>query len=63
MPVSQIAVMLGVSVEEVAEAIDEMEKDKIILKYSPIIDWDRTQKTRVEAMISGQGDPAARQGV
>lgn len=58
----QIAAMLGVSVEEVAEAIDEMEKDKIILKYSPIIDWDRAEKTRVEAMIEVKVTPQRDKG-
>ena len=43
--------------EEVAEAIDALEKRKIILRYSPIINWDRTDRERVEAMIEVRVTP------
>lgn len=50
-PLEKIAVMTGCTLEETAEAIQELEKDRVILQYSPIINWDRTDRARVEAMI------------
>ena len=56
-PMEKLAVMTGVSLEEVASAIDELEKRKIILRYSPMINWDRTDRERVEAMIEVRVTP------
>ena len=56
-PLEKLAVMTGVSMEEVAGAIDTLEKRKIILRYSPIINWDRTDRERVEAMIEVRVTP------
>lgn len=56
-PLEKLAVMTGVSIKEVAEAIDALEKRKIILRYSPIINWDRTDRERVEAMIEVRVTP------
>ena len=49
-PLERIAVMTGKELPLVAQAIDELEKDRVILQYSPIINWDRTDRERVEAM-------------
>ncbi len=57
MPLERIAVMTGKDLALVAQAIDEMEKDRVILKYSPIINWDRTDRERVEAMIEVKVTP------
>ena len=46
-PLEKMAVMTGTSLEEVAAAIDSLEKRKIILRYSPMINWDRTDRERV----------------
>ena len=46
-----LAVMLGVSTEEVAETIDSLERRRVILHYAPTINWDLTDRERVEAMI------------
>ncbi len=56
-PLERIAVMTGKALPEVAQAIDEMEKDRVILQYSPIINWDRTDRERVEAMIEVKVTP------
>ena len=50
-PLETIAVMTGKSLEEVAAAMDEMEAEKIILHYLPVINWEKTDRERVEAMI------------
>lgn len=56
-PLERIAVMTGKELSEVAQAVDEMEKDRVILQYSPIINWDRTDRERVEAMIEVKVTP------
>ncbi len=56
-PLEKMAVMTGVSLEEAAAAIDDLEKRKIILRYSPMINWDRTDRERVEAMIEVRVTP------
>ena len=51
LPLEKLAVMLGVSTEEVAETIDSLERRRVILHYAPTINWDLTDCERVEAMI------------
>ena len=57
LPLEKLAVMTGVSLEEAAEAIDKLEKNHIILRYSPVINWDLTDRERVEAMIEVKVTP------
>ena len=56
-PLEKLSVMLGVSIEEVASAIDEMEEDGTILRYRPVINWDKLNINRVEAMIEVRVTP------
>ena len=56
-PLEKMSVMTGASLDEVAAAIDSLEKRKVILRYSPIINWDRTDRERVEAMIEVRVTP------
>ena len=56
-PLEKMAVMTGHTLEEVAQAIDDMEKRRVILRYSPIINWDLTDRERVEAMIEVRVTP------
>mgnify|MGYP001210531668 FL=1 len=51
LPLEKLAVMLGVSTEEGAETIDSLERRRVILHYAPTINWDLTDRERVEAMI------------
>lgn len=56
-PLEKIAVMTGETVETVAAAIDEMEREHVILQYAPIVNWDKTDRNRVEAMIEVRVTP------
>ncbi len=56
-PLERIAVMTGNDLTQVAETVEELERDRVILQYSPIINWDRTDKERVEAMIEVKVTP------
>ena len=47
----QLASMANMSVEDVKAAIAAYEKDHVILGYKAIVDWDRTQRESVTALI------------
>ncbi len=51
LPLEKLAVMMGSTTAEVAETIDRLEEERIILHYAPTINWDKTDRERVEAMI------------
>jgi DNA-binding Lrp family transcriptional regulator len=53
----QIAAMLGKPEEEVRRAADDYEASGAILKYTAIIDWDKTSKERVTALIEVKISP------
>ena len=56
-PLEKLAVMTGQPIDKVAQAIDEMEEDGVILRYRPVINWDKMQGNRVEAMIEVRVTP------
>ena len=58
----KLAVMTGKTIEDIADAIESMEKQGVILRYSPVINWDKTDKERVEAMIEVRVTPQRDQG-
>ena len=62
LPLEQLATMTGSTVEEVAEAIQRMEESGVILRYSPVINWDKAHRERVEAMIEVRVTPQRDQG-
>ena len=62
LPLEKIAVMLGATTAEVAETIDRLERDRVILRYAPTINWDKTDRERVEAMIQVNVTPQRDKG-
>lgn len=56
-PLERIAVMTGAPLADVAQAIADMEKQHVILHYAPVINWDKTDRERVEAMIEVKVTP------
>ena len=56
-PLEKLSVMTGATMEEVAETIQNLEKRRIILRYAPMINWDLTDRERVEAMIEVRVTP------
>lgn len=48
---SELASMLGISEQEVADTITELENNKTILCYSAIVNWDKTEKDTTTALI------------
>ncbi|OPZ94969.1 MAG: Leucine-responsive regulatory protein [Firmicutes bacterium ADurb.Bin419] len=58
----QIAVMLNKSVEEVRAAIKKYEEDNVILGYTSMINWEKTTKESVIALIEVKVTPQRGQG-
>lgn len=50
-PVSELAAMLGKSEYEVEKTIKELEKEKIILSYNTLINWEKFGNDTVTAII------------
>ena len=53
----QIASMTGVSISEVAKLIKQAEKDRIILKYKAVVNWDKLENEQVWALIEVKVTP------
>jgi len=51
LPVEEIACLLNSEVEAVAAAIKELEESRTILKYSTIVDWEKTDSEKTNALI------------
>ena len=58
----QIAAMLGRDVAEVEAAIRELEENNTILGYNTVIDWDKTDREYVTAMIEVKLTPQRDRG-
>lgn len=58
----KLSVMTGASLEAVATMIEDMERTGVILRYAPVINWDKTDRERVEAMIEVRVTPQRDEG-
>ena len=61
-PLDDIATMTGHDVDDVRDSIARLEREKIILKYPALINWDKTTTERVEAIIEVRVTPQRDQG-
>lgn len=59
---AQLASMTDMTEAEVAHAIAEYEKNKLILGYKAIVDWDRTDRETVTALIEVSVTPQRGEG-
>lgn len=50
-PLEQLAALLRRSPDEVAAQIKQLEAEKVIVKYQPIINWEQVGEDRVTAII------------
>jgi len=53
----QIAVMIAKPIEEVEAAIKKYEADNVIVGYNTLINWDKTEKEKVTALIEVKVTP------
>jgi DNA-binding Lrp family transcriptional regulator len=58
----EIAIMLGKPIEEIQAAIKKYEEDKVIVGYSTLINWDKTHREKVTALIEVKVTPQRGQG-
>ena len=58
----QLASMANMTVDEVKAAIKRYEENKIILGYKAIVDWDRTDREAVTALIEVKVTPQRGEG-
>lgn len=58
----QLASMAAMPVEEVKAAIKKYEDEKVILGYKAIVDWDRTEREAVTALIEVRVTPQRGEG-
>ncbi len=59
---AQLASMADMPEAEVAAAIAKYEEDKVILGYKAIVDWDRTDREAVTALIEVKVTPQRGEG-
>lgn len=62
MPRTEIARMLGRDEEAVAEEIEKLEKDNVIVGYKTIVNWDKTDNDVVVALIELRITPQRGEG-
>ncbi len=53
----QISTMTGISSNEVTKLIKQAEKDRVILKYKTMINWDKVGNEQVSALIEVRVTP------
>lgn len=58
----KIAVMTGKTEAEVADAIARLEKERIVLKYPAMVNWDRVREDVVQALIEVRVTPQRDEG-
>ena len=58
-PLEELSTMTGLSVEQVAAEMDQMEKEGIIRGYKAVIDWERMDDSYVSALIELKVTPKA----
>ena len=58
----QLAVMIGADVEEIKSMIRTYEKDGVIVGYKTLIDWDKTDREFVSALIELKVEPQIDRG-
>ena len=58
----QLASMTDMTVEQVNEEIRKKEQEKIILGYQAVVDWDRTDREAVTALIEVKVTPQRGEG-
>ena len=61
-PLEQIALLTDLNVEEVAEKIEKLRKDKILIKNKSVINWEKTNREFVTALIEVKVTPQRGQG-
>ncbi len=62
MPAKKVAAMLSVSEEQVLDCIAAMEKSGVLVKYTAIVNSEKTEDMLVEALIEVKVSPKKQEG-
>lgn len=57
-----LATLLGSTEAQVAQAIQELEEDKVIVKYATVVNWSKVDDEKVTALIEVQITPERGRG-
>jgi DNA-binding Lrp family transcriptional regulator len=60
--VTDIAVMVGATAGDVKTAIAELERDRVIIQYNAVIDWNKMGSEAVQALIEVKVTPQRGKG-
>jgi DNA-binding Lrp family transcriptional regulator len=60
--VADMAVMLGAAAEDVKISIAQLERDRVILQYNTVIDWNKMGSEAVQALIEVRVTPQRGKG-
>ena len=60
--IKELAVILGVSQEDVLNELQQLEEEGIICGYHTLIDWDKTSVEKINALIEVRVTPQRGQG-
>lgn len=52
-----IATILNIDTETVSRLIEELEREKVILRYSTVVNWEKVESQRVTAVIDVKVTP------
>ncbi len=58
----ELAAMTGMTAEAVGEAVRQYEKDRVLLGYRAVVDWDQTDREAVTALIEVKVTPQRGEG-
>ena len=58
----ELAVMLGVSEDEIVQELANLRDEEIILGYTTVVNWDKTNRESVTALIEVRLNPQRDQG-
>ncbi|MBP2071296.1 MULTISPECIES: Lrp/AsnC family transcriptional regulator [Thermoanaerobacterium] len=58
----QISIITGLSEDEVKDIIKNLEEEKVLLKYSTLVNWEKTEREVVRALIDVRITPQQGQG-
>ena len=58
----ELAVMLGTTEEAIAAELESLHNDDIILGYTTVVNWDKTKRESVTALIEVKLTPQRNQG-
>ena len=61
-PIEQIAAMLGIPTADAQQILEELERQRVLVGYSALVNWDKVGREQVVAMIEVRVTPQSDMG-